>query len=157
MMYPNNYNPNLQGQTNYGFQQAQPQYYSTGYAQTAYGYQPPAMQRTSAPMPNASRMAINGRIVASEAEITPQEIPMDGSISIFPSSDFSCIYGKTWGSDGSIRTCKYIPAEETPPEASTEQSAFETEIMQRLDELESMIASALPKTRTAKKEENGNA
>lgn len=159
MMYPNNFNPNQQSQNAYGFQQAQqyaPQYYSTGYAPTTYGYQPPVTQRTSQPLPNVPRSAINGRVVGTEAEITPQEIPMDGSISIFPSSDYSCIYGKTWDSDGHIRTCKYIPAVEAQMEAPA-QNDFEAKIMQRLDELENMLANALPKTRTAKKEENGNA
>ena len=45
---------------------------------------------------------IPGRLVNNLDEITPQEVPMDGSVSLFPQNDYSAIYAKTWTKDGTI-------------------------------------------------------
>src|SRR5690625_4963374 len=57
-----------------------------------------------------------GRQVANSDEITPQEVPMDGSVSLFPQQDYSCIYAKTWTKEGTIATLKFVPEQ---PQAST--------------------------------------
>lgn len=60
--------------------------------------------------------SIPGRLVNNLDEITPQEVPMDGSVSLFPTNDFSAIYAKTWTKDGTIATMKFIPEkQETAP------------------------------------------
>ena len=46
--------------------------------------------------------SIPGRLVNNLDEITPQEVPMDGSVSLFPQNDYSAIYAKTWTKDGTI-------------------------------------------------------
>ena len=46
--------------------------------------------------------SIPGRLVNNLDEITPQEVPMDGSVSLFPTNDFSAIYAKTWTKDDTI-------------------------------------------------------
>lgn len=53
--------------------------------------------------------SIPGRLVNNLDEITPQEVPMDGSVSLFPQADYSAIYAKTWTKDGTIATVKFIP------------------------------------------------
>ena len=53
--------------------------------------------------------SIPGRLVNNLDEITPQEVPMDGSVSLFPQNDYSAIYAKTWTKDGTIATVKYVP------------------------------------------------
>ena len=44
---------------------------------------------------NYQRPSIPGRPVNNLDEITPQEVPMDGSVSLFPQNDYSVIYAKT--------------------------------------------------------------
>lgn len=58
---------------------------------------------------------IPGRLVANADEITPQEVPMDGSVSLFPQNDYSAIYAKTWTKDGTIATMKFIPEQSQAP------------------------------------------
>lgn len=78
---------------------------------------------------------IPGRLVNNLDEITPQEVPMDGSVSLFPKNDYSAIYAKTWTKDGTIATVKYIP--ENPQNADTQKSPLE----ERLDRIEKQLDS----------------
>lgn len=52
--------------------------------------------------------SIFGHIVNNESEIKPNEVPMDGSIALFPLSDFTSIIAKQWSQDGTIKTLKFI-------------------------------------------------
>lgn len=61
-----------------------------------------------------------GRQIANADEITPQEVPMDGSVSLFPQQDYSCIYAKTWTKEGTIATLKFVPEQ---PQTATEQKS----------------------------------
>lgn len=83
-----------------------------------------------------------GRQVANADEITPQEVPMDGSVSLFPQQDYSCIYAKTWTKEGTIATLKFVPEQ---PQAATEQKSPLEErldrIDQRFDKLEKMLSN----------------
>lgn len=72
---------------------------------------------------NYQRPSIPGRPVNNLDEITPQEVPMDGSVSLFPQNDYSAIYAKTWTKDGTIATVKYIP--EQPQTAAPQKSPIE--------------------------------
>lgn len=83
--------------------------------------------------------SIPGRLVNNLDEITPQEVPMDGSVSLFPQNDYSAIYAKTWTKDGTIATVKYIPE---PNQAVPQKTSLETrldKIDQRFDKLERML------------------
>ena len=83
--------------------------------------------------------SIPGRTVNSLDEITPQEVPMDGSVSLFPQQDYSAIYAKTWTKDGTIATVKYVPE---PNQAAPQKTSLETrldKIDQRFDKLERML------------------
>lgn len=64
---------------------------------------------------------INGKLVSNAAEITPQDVARDGSISWFPKSDGSEIYAKQMMNDGSIAMVTYVPKEMPEPTPSTEQ------------------------------------
>ena len=74
---------------------------------------------------------IPGRPVANADEITPQEVPMDGSVSLFPQQDYSCIYAKTWTKEGTIATLKFVPEQ---PQAATEQKSPLEERLDRIDQ-----------------------
>ena len=81
-----------------------------GYTTPSQTYQNPYVQQ-----PNRFQ-SIPGRLVNNLDEITPQEVPMDGSVSLFPQQDYSAIYAKTWTKDGTIATMKFIPEkQETAP------------------------------------------
>lgn len=59
--------------------------------------------------------AIVGRWVNSFDEIKPQDVPMDGSISLFPQSDNTCIYAMMWSNDGKIVPYRFVPEKNDPP------------------------------------------
>lgn len=86
---------------------------------------------------------ISGRVVSSPNEITPNEIPMDGSVSLFPTSDYSTIYAKAWNTNGQIETVKFIVAK--PEEVTAEKSDDGTKaaldaINARLDKIEKAVS-----------------
>ena len=69
----------------------------------------PLQMQNPQPQPMPQSYGVAGRLVASEQDIRPNDIPMDGSVSWFPQTDGGCIYAKQWMADGTIRTTKYIP------------------------------------------------
>ena len=85
--------------------------------------------------------SIPGRTVNNLDEITPQEVPMDGSVSLFPQADYSAIYAKTWTKDGMIATVKFIPEQpQTEPQKSPLDERLDR-IDQRFDKLEKMLSN----------------
>ena len=85
--------------------------------------------------------SIPGRLVNNLDEITPQEVPMDGSVSLFPQNDYSAIYAKTWTKDGTIATVKFVPEQ---PQMEPQKSPLEERldrIDQRFDKLEKMLSN----------------
>lgn len=79
---------------------------------------------------------LSGRIIANPQEIRPNEVSMDGSLSLFPMNDGSCIYVKSWGADGNIQTIKFIPDPQ-----NSQQSQGPSEFDQMMDRLTSIEAS----------------
>lgn len=59
--------------------------------------------------------AIVGRWVNNFDEIKPQDVPMDGSISLFPQSDNTCIYAMMWSNDGKIVPYRFVPEKNEQP------------------------------------------
>lgn len=94
--------------------------------------QPPA------PMPQPS--PITGRVVNSLNDVFPNDVPGDGTVALFPQSDYSVIYAKQWNTDGSISTIKYVP--EVQNEATNEQQVggvAMTDIMDQLNNIEDLV------------------
>lgn len=148
-MSQNNYNPMAMN----GFQPVNnmQQFYSGQYNSNVlnpqYGYPYGTMQTMPNPQPNnrmnqPQRIQINGRLVNSDNEIMPQEIPMDGSVSLFPAADYSCIYAKSWTANGTIQTVKFIPAVEIPDTAPAKEEPY-APVMERLNNIEGMISKLL--------------
>ena len=50
-----------------------------------------------------------GKMVNDVSMVSPNDVPMDGNIAIFPKSDMSEIYCKQWKQDGTIQTVVYKP------------------------------------------------
>ena len=127
-------------------------------------YQPNPIQYQQNPQmnqPQTVRIPIAGRMVGNVSEIVPNEVPMDGSVSFFPQSDYSCIYAKKWNTDGTIQTVKFVPAVDTEKAQQTSMEdirQFNTDlandisnISDRLDKIEKLLT---PRTTRSSKEES---
>lgn len=77
---------------------------------------------------------IPGRMIYSLDEIMPQEVPMDGSVSLFPMHDWSCVYGKWWTSNVQIQTVKFVL--EKPKKEIDESAVSLADISDRLTKVE---------------------
>ena len=117
-------------------QQTNAQFYAPRYGQPQMPYIPPQQ-----PMPqNQMVQGIKGRVVNSEDEILPNEVPMDGTVSFFPLADYSCVIAKIWGGDGKISTFKFVPEEQPDQkvESATDDDISEL-INKRFDNIEKLL------------------
>lgn len=89
-----------------------------------------------------------GRVINHPDEIMPKEVPMDGSVSVFPLKDLSAIIVKGWNNQGQLVPVTYIPK---PPEPQA-PSQFESAIFDRLTALEELVKGLQPKAKTKKEE-----
>ena len=112
-----------QGSQN-SFMQPQPTMYGQGFPAV------PGVSGVQAARPRT----IPGRMIYSPDEIMPQEVPMDGSVSLFPMHDWSCVYGKWWTSNGQIQTVKFVL--EQPKKQIDESAVSLTDISERLNKVE---------------------
>ncbi len=80
-----------------------------------YPYQVPQYQTLQQPM-TQPHTNLNGKVIQSVDNITANDVPMDGSIAIFPKQDMSEIYAKSWNADGTIRTIVYKPYTAAKPD-----------------------------------------
>lgn len=88
-----------------------------------------------------------GKYINNLNDVVVSEVPQDGSVAFFPTSDFSKIYAKAWTADGKIQTEEYVlqkSTEEKKPDLTQD-------ILVRLTRIEDML-SFLPKKTTKKKE-----
>ena len=69
---------------------------------------------TPTPNPNQNYYRIAGKFVNNINEVLPQDVPMDGSRSVFPTQDGSKIFVKHWNPDGTIGTDVYEKAQPAP-------------------------------------------
>ena len=97
------------------------------------------------PMPNQTPqqpqfipVQIHGHTIKDEnTEIAPNDVPMDGTISLFPTENYSCIFAKHWNKDGKITTTKFVPVPIDEDYVPT--PGFEDEMRTRMDELKTLI------------------
>lgn len=102
-------------------------------------------------------VSLNGKIVPSVEVITANDVPMDGSVAVFPKQDMSEIYVKFWENNGTIRTIVFKPILEQNPtnlSQTAEKLKFDlsdeatTAFMQRFDSLEKQINDLITKSMT---------
>lgn len=163
-MYPNNANPGFNPYPTYPtYMPQQAAVPSQTAVQLPYVTPPQTRQQ---PMPTQQIVNLAGRVVQNEAEITPQEVAMDGSISLFPLADYSTIIAKQWNSDGTIKTLRFVPEAVTAANEEIQTADFATHFDQRMDELLSAVknrghynknANYRPKQNTPKQEGEKNA
>lgn len=119
-------------------------YYPTAnYAPTTPTYMP--TPTTYAPPTQVS--LINGRAVDSLEDITAAEVPLNGSLAVFPKKDGSLVYVKSVKGDGTIDTRYYVPAPEgfveNPGTASPEQvnQISNQDIMQAIMNIQDQVSN----------------
>lgn len=94
------------GQNNMGYPDNRPPMQTQGNQNAVYAPPP-----TPNPAPMIQRPLyppINGRTITHEDEITPRDVPMDGSVTYFPKADFSEIIGKYWDGTGTLQTMRFV-------------------------------------------------
>ena len=102
-------------------------------------YTPPQMFQPQTSQPQQFvPVQIHGHTIKDETtEVAPNDIPMDGTVSLFPTEDYSCIFAKHWNKDGKITTTKYVPV--SADEDFTPTPGFEDEMRARMDELKDLL------------------
>lgn len=128
-------------------------YSSSNFNQNVNPYQPNYRPSTVNPQTSQQQslyqqpQSLRGRIVNSVEEITPNEVSMDGSVTLFPTKDFEKIYAKAWNADGTISTVEYIPKSRISSSTSTNNHAEKnasldlSSIEERLDRIEEFLTS----------------
>lgn len=87
---------------------------------------------------------LRGRSVASENDIRPNDIVMDGGVSFFPKDDGQAIFVKWWGSNGLIEGRVFVPAPDTTSdkvEGSNAEKKLD-DILERLVRLEKRLGKS---------------
>lgn len=85
-----------------------------------YGGYYPYQQQRYEPQQQVPQMqnqfsGISGKFVPAVESITANDVPMDGSVALFPKQDMTEIYAKQWNADGTIRTMVYKPVLDGQP------------------------------------------
>ena len=101
---------------------------------------------------NSRFASLPGRMVGNADEITPQEVPMDGSVSLFPQNDYSCIYAKTWTKEGTIATVRYVP--EQPQENGEPKKSPLEERLDQIDQKLGNLSILMNRQRSYQKRQN---
>lgn len=114
----------------------------------------PTLPAQAIPQQTMPTSGIVGRYVASESEITAQDVAMGAAPSLFPLNDGTAIIAKQWSNDGTIHTVRYSAELEQPNETS---SISLIDIVNQLDNIQDtldamqQVSKPAPK-RTTKKE-----
>lgn len=132
-------------------------YYPYQYQQPRYDLQQnqPLFNQQQSIQPQ-QQVGLNGKVVQAVEQITANDVPMDGSIAIFPKQDMSEIYTKSWNADGTIRTIVYKPYTASKPDvvnSSADMSKMKMGLsdeateafMARFDSLERKFDELMPK------------
>lgn len=94
-----------------------------------------------------------GRYVNNVDEIFPNEIAMDGSVSLFPKSDMTEIYAKAWRPDNTIQTVVYKPIVDDKTIENDKPTISLTDVMNALNQLQDAVnLLSVSKTTSRKKE-----
>ena len=103
---------------------------------------------------NPVRTPFTGKFIADERDILPNDVPMDGRLSLFPSKDMSVIVAKAWTANGNMNTVRYIPDPDQFAKSQAEDQEVLNDILRRLGDLESSLKA---KTVASKRKDDQNA
>lgn len=148
-----------------GFPANVPQYQGAAYNQFTFNPYAERMNQLqtfqqSLQYPSPQQPALlSGRVVDAAESIMANDVPMDGSFSIFPKRDMTEVYVKYWTGEGKIATLVFRPvADTTPGDARplTESPALEefartlNDIEVKVDSLTNRLEEALKSKSTAR-------
>ena len=97
------------------------------------------------------------RVIKSPNEIRPDEIPMNGAVSLFLQDDLSVIYGKRWTNNGTVDNLRFVLAQddqkEEPSSDSSKLSINVEELFTRISDMidEKLSRLAVPEKTTPSK------
>ena len=123
------YNQNYQGYNpNYGAYNPMPPAYTA--MNNGYQQQGPTLQS----MNQSQITPVFGKWIDSPNEITPKDVPMDGTIALFPSRKGDVIYAKAWDANGAIATIEFQPVKSEQSEAQPSEYGAIMEKLTRIEE-----------------------
>lgn len=105
---------------------------------------------TSGMIRNAQQPAVSlqGRTVGNISEVTAQDVPMNGTAALFPLSDGTAIFSRSWQPDGTVRTVEYRPVQSDQEEQPmVDLLSMQNDISNIKDMLENMQKPATKTTR----------
>ena len=122
-------------------------------AQRQMAYSPQVPQQTPQQAPPPRPTYLPGRVVNSPDDIRASEIPMDGTVAVFPASDYSYVVLKAWNSNGSIQTEIY---QHVNPNAEKQEDPKFAEFKMALNErLDKMLTSS-PRSKSSQPQKTKN-
>lgn len=112
-------------------------------------YYPTALPTPMQQSMSYTKPTLIGKVVNRSEDVTPNDIPMDGSYGVFPLQDRSKLYLKKWNADGTITTETYVKEViDIPKEPINDPLADEIAMLrQQLDRIEKSLK---PKTSNKK-------
>lgn len=163
-----NYYPNPQmNQPNMGMYQNFNQPMNNPYADRMNQLQQYQQNLQQPQIPQNQPQGLIGKVVNDFAEITANDVPMNGVSAVFPKADLSEVQLRTWAANGTIQTITYKPILEQNQQDGTNIpqndftalndgiNAFREEILSRLDSIEKSVAKPTA-SRTKKTEVNAD-
>ena len=99
---------------------------------------------------------IRGRIVTSEQDIMPAEIPMDGSICLFMTEDCKSVIAKQWNSNGVLQSIIYSPSSNEQAQSECQNGDRTEELKAQLDRIENMLKRQGHQNKSRFKEDKKN-
>lgn len=127
-------------------------------------HNPQVMNNQTVGQPNlANAMAnqrpiipIRGRIVTSEQDIVPAEIPMDGSICLFMTEDCKKVIAKRWNSNGVLQSIIYSISSNEQAQSECQNGDNTGELKAQLDRIENMLKRQGHQNKSRFKEDKKN-
>lgn len=99
---------------------------------------------------------IRGRIVTSEQDIVPAEIPMDGSICLFMTEDCKKVIAKQWNSNGVLQSIIYSISSNEQAQSECQNGDNTGELKAQLDRIENMLKRQGHQNKSRFKEDKKN-
>lgn len=86
---------------------------------------------------------VMGRWVTTFDDIKPQDVPMDGSVCLFPQEDYSCIYAMVWSNNGQIVPYRFLPEKNETQVNQTAQAANVDDLIKAYEMMSDNVARRL--------------
>lgn len=104
-------------------------------------------QPVTIPSTTAQRFVLPGRLVNDISEVQINEVPMDGSINVFPLRDLSHVYLKFWDNNGKFITTHYALVDDQAQQNAVGPSSSQMdELMAKITAMEKMVKTMVKRS-----------